>query len=82
MKEKGPHYPQCSYDIMKKDSLMIYIDILEYTIVGDTKTPLLYCIPFISVVKNEDTKSTGQYKNYESFTNLEFKKTLKTLSTA
>ena len=27
---------------------MIYSDIIEYNIVGDTKTPLLRCIPFIS----------------------------------
>ena len=51
MKGKGPHYSQYSCDIIRIDSLMIYIDILEYNVVGDTKTPLLYCIPFISVVK-------------------------------
>ena len=29
MKEKGPHYPQYSYDIIRIHSLMIYSDIIE-----------------------------------------------------
>ena len=53
MKGKGPHYPQYSYDIIRIHSLMIYSDIIEYKIVGDTKTPLLRCLPFISKVKME-----------------------------
>ena len=77
MKGKGPHYPQYSYDIIRIHSLMIYSDIIEHNIVGDTKTPLLRCIPFISKVKNGDIISTGQYMNYQSFTNLQFKKLLK-----
>ena len=56
---------------------MIHSDIIEYNIVGDTKTPLVRCIPFISKVKNGDRISTGQYMNYHSFTNLQFKKLLK-----
>ena len=35
---------------------MIYSDIIEYKIVGDTKTPLLRCIPFISKVKKLQEK--------------------------
>ena len=77
MKGKGPHYPQYSYDIIRKHSLMIYSDIIDDNIVGDTKTPLLRCIPFISKVKSGDIISTGQYMNYQSFTNLQFKKLLK-----
>ena len=53
---------------------MICSDIIEYKIVGDTKTPLLRCIPLISKVKNGDIISTGQYKNYQCFTNLQFEK--------
>ena len=79
MKGKGPHYPQYSYDIIRIHSLMIYSDIIEYNIVGDTKTPLLRCIPLISKVKNGDIISTGQYMNYQSFTNLQFKKLIKKL---
>ena len=72
MKGKGPHYPQYSYDIIIIHSLMIYSDTIEYNIVGDTKNPLLRCIPFISKVKSGDIISTGQYMNYQSFTNLQF----------
>ena len=53
MKRKGPHYPQYSYDIIRIHSPMIYSDIIEYNIVGVTKTPLLRCIPFIYKVKME-----------------------------
>ena len=77
MKEKGPHYPQYSYDLIRKHSIMICSHIIEYNIVGDTKTPLLRCIPFISKVKSGDIISTGQYMSYQSFTNLRFKNLLK-----
>ena len=53
---------------------MIYSDIIDYNVVGDTKTPLLRCIPFISKVKSGDIISTGQYMINQSFTNLQFKK--------
>ena len=56
---------------------MIYSDIIECNIVGETKTLLLRCIPFISKVKKGDIISTGQYMNYQPFTNLQFKKLLK-----
>ena len=39
---------------------MIYSDIIEHNIVGDTKTPSLRCIPFIIKVKNGDIISIGQ----------------------
>ena len=42
MSGKGPHEPLFAYDIVGILSLMIYTDIVEYNIVGDTKaTPLL-----------------------------------------
>ena len=34
---KGPHEPEFAYDIVRIHSLMIYSDIVEYNIVGDTK---------------------------------------------
>ena len=75
MKRKGPHYPQYSYDIMRIHSLVIYSDIIEYNTAGDTKNPLLRCIPFISKIKSGDKTSTGQYMNYQFFvTNLQFEK--------
>ena len=72
MKRKGPHYPQYSYDIIRIHSLLIYSDIIECNIVGITKTLLLRCILFISKIKNGDKVSTGQYMNYQSFTNVQF----------
>ena len=77
MKGKGPHYAQYSYYIIGIHSVMIYCNFIEHNIVGDTKTPLLRCIPFISKVKNGDIISTGQYMNYQCFTNLQIKKLLK-----
>ena len=36
---KGPHEPEFAYDIVRILSLMIYSDLVEYSIVGDTKAP-------------------------------------------
>ena len=77
MKAKVPQNPQYSYVIIRIHYLMIYSDILEYNIVGDTKTPLLHCIPFISTVKNGDIISTRQYMNYQFIANLQFRELLK-----
>ena len=77
MKGKGPHEPQFAYDIVRIHSLMIYSDLVEYSIVGDTKAPLLRCFPFISKLKGGDIIKTGQYMNYQSFSNLQFKTMLK-----
>ena len=53
---------------------MIYTDLIEYNIVGDTKTPFLHCIPLISKEKSGKIISTGLYLTYQSVTNLQFKK--------
>ena len=63
MKGKGPHEPQFAYDIVRIHSLMFYSDLVEYSIVGDTKAPLLRCFPFISKLKGGDIITTGQYMN-------------------
>ena len=47
LRGKGPHKPKFAYDIVRIHSLMIYTDLIEYNIVGDTKTPLLRCFPSI-----------------------------------
>ena len=60
---------------------MICSDIKEYNVAGDIKTPSLCCVPFI-YKKKWDIKSAGQYMNYQSFTNLQLKVYLKTLSIA
>ena len=77
MSGKGPHKPLFAYDIVRIHSLMIYSDIVEYNIVGDTKAPLLRCFPFISKIKSGDILTTGQYMNYQTFSNLQFRRLLK-----
>ena len=77
MSGAGPHFLKFLYDLVRIHTLILYNDIVEYNIVGDTKAALLRCIPFISKVKNGDIISTGQYMNYQNFLNLQFKKILK-----
>ena len=77
MKRKGPHEPDFAYDIARIHSLMINSDLVQYNIVGDTKTPLLRCFPFISKLKGGDIITTGQYMNYQTFSNLQFRPLLK-----
>ena len=77
MKGKGPHEPQFAYDIVRIHSLMIYGDLVECSIVGDTKAPLLRCFPFISKLKGGDIITTAQYMNYQTFSNLQFRPLLK-----
>ena len=77
MKRKGPHEQQFAYDIVRIHSVMIYSVLVEYSIVGDTKAPLLRCIPFISKLKGGDIITTAQYMNYQTFSNLQFRPLLK-----
>ena len=74
---KGPHKPLSAYDSVRIRSLMIYTDIVEYNIAGDTKAPLLRCFPFLSKVKSGHVITTGQYMNYQTFSNLQFRRLLK-----
>ena len=77
LRGKGPHKPESAYDIVRIHSLMIYTDLIEYNIVGDTKAPLLRCFPFISKLKAGDIITFGQYMNYKTFSNLQFRPLLK-----
>ena len=77
MKRKGPHEPQFAYDIVCIHSLMIYSDLEEYSFLGDTNVLLLRCFPFISKLKGGDIITTGQYMNYQTFSNLQFRPLLK-----
>ena len=77
MMRKGPHEPQFAYDIVRIHSLMIYSNLVEYSIVGDTKAVWLRCFPFISKPKGGDIITTGQYMNYQTFSNLQFRQLLK-----
>ena len=77
MSGKGPHEPTFAYDIVRIHSPMIYTDIVEYNIFRDIKAPLLRCFPFISKLKGGDIITTGQYMNYQTFSNLQFRRLLK-----
>ena len=74
---EGPHESEFAYDIVRTHSLMIYSDLVEYNIVGGTKTPMLRCFPFMSKLKGGDIITTGQYMNYQTFSNLQFRPLLK-----
>ena len=69
----GPHKPEIAYDLVHIHSLLIYTDLIEYNIFGDTKAPLLHCFKFISELKSGDIITTGQYMNYQKFSNLQFR---------
>ena len=77
MKRKSPQEPQFAYDIGRIHSLMIYSDLVEYSIVGDTKAPVLRCFPFVSKLKGGDIIINGQYMNYQTFSNLQFRPLLR-----
>ena len=77
LRGKGHHKPEFANAIARIHSLMIYTDLIEYNIVGDTKAPLLRCFLFISKLKSGDIKTTGQYMNYQTFSNLQFRPLLK-----
>ena len=51
MREIGVHKPTFAHIVVRIHSLMIYSEIVEFTIAGNTKTPLLRCFPFISKLK-------------------------------
>ena len=70
---KGPHKPEFAYDIVCIQALMVYTDLIEEKIDGDTKAPLLHFILFISRLKARDIITTGQYMNYQTFSNLQLR---------
>ena len=74
---KGPHEPTFAYKNVRIRSLMIYNDIVEYTIVGGTKAALIHWFPFISQLKSGEIKTTGQNMNHQAFSNLQFRQLLK-----
>ena len=74
---RGPHEPTFAYDIVRVHSLKIFTAIVEYNFVGGTKAHLLRCFPFISKLKSGDIITTGQYMNYQIFSNLKFRRSLK-----
>ena len=73
---KRPHEPTFAYNFVRIHSLMIYTEIVEYNIVRDSTAPLLRCFPFIFKLKSSDIITTGQNKNYQTFSNLQFRRLL------
>ena len=59
---------------------MIKTDLIEYSIISDTKAPLLCCFPFSSQLKAGDITTTGQSINYQTFSKLQFRPLLKNSS--
>ena len=76
MSGKSPHEPNFAYDIVCIHSLMAYTDIVEYNIGGDTNTTLFRYFPVISEFKSGDILTIGQYMNYQTFSNLQFRRLL------
>ena len=74
---KGPQEPDFAYNVVRIHSLMINSDLVEYNIVGDTAAPVLRCLPFVSKLKGKDIITTGQYMNYQTFSNLQFRPLLR-----
>ena len=52
MSGAGAHFLKFPYDIVRIHTLIVYSDIVDHKIVGDTKTVFLRCIPVLSKVKN------------------------------
>ena len=77
LKVKGPHKRDTACDIVRIHSLMIYTVLIEFNIVGDPNAPLLRCFPFIPKLKAGDIVTTGQYLNYQTFSNVQFRQLLK-----
>ena len=46
LRGKRPHKPDFAYEIVRIHSFMIYTDLIEYSVVGDTKAPML-CFFFL-----------------------------------
>ena len=72
LRGKRTHKPKFAYDIVRTYTApWIYTDLIEYKIVGDAETPLLRCFLFVSKLKARDIITTGQYMNYQTFSNLQ-----------
>ena len=77
LRGKAPHKPEFAYNIGRIHSLMIYTDLIESNIEGDTKAPLLCNFPFFPELKSGDIITTGLYMHYQTFNNMQFAPLLK-----
>ena len=76
LKGERPHKPEFVYEIIRTHSLILLKDLIEYNIVGETKTPLLCYFLFIWKLKLGDIITTGQNMNYQTFSNLQIRSLL------
>ena len=73
LRRKRLQKTEFAYDIVRIHSFMTYTDLIEYKNAGDTKARLLRCFLFFSMLKSGDIITTGQYINYQTFSNLQFR---------
>ncbi len=74
--EKGWVKSQYPADIQRLHTMMVYTDIIEHQIIGDTTAPLLRVIPLVSKMKHFDMSGVENSQAIKIFTEpLQFKKT-------
>ena len=59
LRAKGPNKLEFTNDIVRIQSLMLYTDLVEFNIIGNTRAPLLFCLPFNPNLKAGDIITTG-----------------------
>ena len=79
LRGKGAHKTEFAYELVHIHSLMIYTDLIEYNVVGDTKAQLVRCFFLILKSKTEHIITTGQYMNFKTFINMQVKPLLENL---
>lgn len=63
-------------DIQRIHSIMVYTDIIEHSLIGDVKAPILRCFPMTTKMRKGYLELT-QFMNYQTFEKLQFRKVLK-----
>ena len=76
LKGIGPHQSLYPIDILRIHSVMVYTDIVEYSVIGDTKAPVLRCFPFEQRL-SRDRISVTKFISNNSFDNLQFRRLLR-----
>ena len=77
LRGKGTHKREIAYDIVRIHPLVMYTDLIEYSIVRDTTAPLFCCLFVVWKFQAGDFIFTGQYMNYQIISNLKFRPLLK-----
>ena len=76
LRGKGPHTTEFVYEFSRLHSLLIHTDLNEYVTVATRR--LLCCVfSFFSKLKAGDIITTGQWMNYQTINNLQFRPLLK-----